>query len=108
MSADGLEMYIERPVPFDDVRSLDWDLYVSTRETVNDPWSIPVGLGPAVNSTGYVDGLACLSGNGLELYFSSNRGGDGQQSIWVTRRDNKNIDWGTPRESWASDQHTWF
>ena len=37
ISADGLEIYIESPIPIDDIRSLDWDLYVSTRTTTNFP-----------------------------------------------------------------------
>lgn len=96
ISVDGLEIYIERPVPIDNIISLDWDLYVSTRETTNDPWSVPVSLGPTVNSSGYVDGSACLSNDGLELYFSSNRGGEGYLDIWVTTRDSKDSDWGIP------------
>jgi len=96
VSADGLEMYIERPIPIDDIQSLDWDLYVSTRETTDDPWSVPVSLGPTVNSSGYIDGSASLSSDGLELYFSSNRGGNGYQEIWVTTRDSKGADWSTP------------
>ena len=96
ISADGLETYIESPVPIDDIRSPDWDLYVSTRITTNDPWSVPASLGPAVNSS-YIDGDACLSGSGLELYFASKRsGGYGNQDIWVTTRPTKGADWGIP------------
>ncbi|MHC4430789.1 MAG: hypothetical protein ACYTBS_03005 [Planctomycetota bacterium] len=94
ISADSLEAYIDRPIPADDVQSLDWDLHVSTRATTNDPWSVPVGLGPAVNSS-YVEGCASLSGDGRELYFSSNRGGHGRQEIWVTTRCSKGANWGT-------------
>lgn len=96
ISADGLEMYIERPVPSDDLLSLDWDLYVSARATTSDPWPVPVSLGPTVNSSGYVDGSACLSSDGLELYFCSNREGDGQLDIWVTSRRRRDTDWGAP------------
>ena len=96
ISADGLEMYLERPIPSDDILSLDWDLYVSTRETTNDPWSVPVNLGPIVNRSGRIDGLASLSSDGLQLYFSSNRGGVGRQEIWVAARESKDADWGTP------------
>ncbi len=96
ISADGLEMYIDRPVPIDDIRSPDWDLYVSTRATTNDPWSAPTCPGPTVNSR-YLDGCACLSGDDLELYFVSKRpGGYGNQDIWVTTRPYKGADWGIP------------
>ena len=96
ISDDGLEIYIESPVPIDDILSLDWDIYVSTRETTNDPWSVPVSLGYTVNSSRYVDGSACLSNDGLELYFSSNREGDGYFDIFVTTRESRYSDWGIP------------
>ena len=40
ISADGLEVYIDKPVS-GGIASQSWDIYVSARETVNDPWSIP-------------------------------------------------------------------
>lgn len=46
-SADGLEMY------FDSRRSVgqgDWDIWVATRETVNDDWGTPENFGPPVNT----------------------------------------------------------
>ena len=73
ISADGLEVYVERPVE-DRIDCPVWDFYVSTRETTGDPWSVPVKLGPPVNSD-YDEGFACLSGDGLGLYFTSNRPG---------------------------------
>jgi hypothetical protein len=95
ISADGLEIYIERPVG-GGIASNNWDLYVSTRETTIDPWTVPVSLGPTVNSS-RIDGYASLSNDGLELYFSSSRtDGYGLQDIWVTARDNTRADWGTP------------
>ncbi|HUU20108.1 MAG TPA: LamG-like jellyroll fold domain-containing protein [Sedimentisphaerales bacterium] len=95
ISADGLEIYIDKPVG-GGIGSNNWDLYVSTRETTNDPWSVPVSLGSTVNSS-YIDGYSSLPSDGLELYFSGRRpGGYGQQDIWVTTRDSKSADWGTP------------
>jgi Tol biopolymer transport system component len=55
-----------------------------------------VSLGSTVNSSGTLDGFASLSSNGLELYFCSNREGDGLLDIWVTTRDSKDADWGAP------------
>lgn len=96
ISADGLEVYLDKPVSGGKTAS-DWDIYVSTRATLTDPWSVPMNLGPAVNSSGVVDGPASLSRNGLKLYFSSERSdGYGQQDIWVTTRNSKGFDWGTP------------
>ena len=75
---------------------MNWDLYVSTRATTNDPWSVPVSLGSTVNSS-YLDYGASLSSDGLELYFCGRRpGGHGEQDIWVTTRPYKGADWGTP------------
>lgn len=95
ISSDGLEMYFERPVPIDDILSLNRDLYVSTRATTNDPWPVPVNIGPIVNSN-YIDSDASLSSDGLELYFCSNRGREGLREIWVTTRDSKGAKWNTP------------
>ena len=51
-----------------------YDTWVTTRETVQDPWGEPVNLGPTVNSSDW-DGLSSISANGLELYFSCKRPG---------------------------------
>jgi len=46
----------------------------------------PENLGPTVNSA-YLDGIADMSSDGLELYFESDRlGGLGETDIWVTKR----------------------
>ena len=95
ISADGLEVYIDKPVS-GGIASQSWDIYVSTRETVNDPWSVPVSVGPTVQR-GHIGGYESLSNDGLELYFSSTRpGGHGLQDIWVTTRDSKSDDWDDP------------
>ena len=95
ISADGLEVYIEKPVN-GGIDASDWDLYVSTRETTSHPWSVPVSLGPTVNSD-YKDFLACLSRDELELYFASSRpGGQGGSDIWVTTRPTRSDPWATP------------
>ena len=96
ISTDGLEVYISRPIPANNSMSMNWDLYVSTRATINDPWPVPVSLGPTVNSS-YLDYGASLSSDGLELYFCGRRpGAYGEQDIWVTTRPYKGADWGTP------------
>jgi hypothetical protein len=94
ISADGLEVYIDKPVS-GGITADDWDIYVSTRATTNDPWSVPVSLGPAINSGGS-ESYASLSSYGLELYFMSNRSaGYGGSDIWVSKRDHTGADWGT-------------
>ena len=93
ISADGLELF------FGSNRgggSGDWDIYVTTRATVSDPWSTSVNLGPTVNSP-YFDGHPCISSDGLTLFVSSSRsGGYGSWDIWMSKRATRDDDWGTP------------
>src|SRR5688572_21147910 len=59
-------------------------------------WSVPVNLGPTVNSP-FADNIPDLSKNGLSLYFSSNRpGGSGASDLWVSRRGSVDDAWGLP------------
>lgn len=59
-------------------------------------WSVPVNLGPTVNSP-FADNLPDLSRDGLSLYFSSNRpGGSGAGDHWVSRRASVDDAWGFP------------
>jgi beta-lactamase regulating signal transducer with metallopeptidase domain len=56
----------------------------------------PSSLGPIVNSPVW-DATPCISADGLELYFLSERaGGLGTGDIWVTKRASINDDWGPP------------
>jgi hypothetical protein len=48
------------------------DIWVATRNSVEDPWDTPVPLGPAVNSP-FQDFQGHLSSDGLTLYFASTR-----------------------------------
>lgn len=80
---DGLEMILssERPGGLGDSR----DLWVSTRASTLDPWSIPVLL-HNVNST-TLDGAPALSWDGTELYFFSSRpGGIGFNDLYISTR----------------------
>ena len=93
-SYDGLELY------FDSMRSGGyggWDIWVSRRPSADDEWGTPVNLGSPVN-TGGKDTCACISADGLEMYFSSpNRaGGYGAWDIWVSKRPSADEEWGTP------------
>jgi Tol biopolymer transport system component len=80
---DGLEMF------FDSNRTGTLgtgDLWVSTRASQADPWSIPINMGPAVNSAS-VEGRPTLSFDGTTLYFMSNiAGGAGGLDLYVTTR----------------------
>ncbi|OHB82301.1 MAG: hypothetical protein A2Z38_00275 [Planctomycetes bacterium RBG_19FT_COMBO_48_8] len=59
-----------------------WDLWMSTRNTRNDPWGQVVNLGPAVN-TSAAESTPFVSPDMKTLYFGSNRPGSlGDLDIW--------------------------
>jgi hypothetical protein len=61
------------------------DLYFASRDAVTDPWDAPVladGL-----SSGFEDNQAWMSGDGLVVFFDSDRtGGAGAHDIWMSSR----------------------
>jgi Tol biopolymer transport system component len=63
------------------------DLWVSTRASTMDPWSMPVNLGTLVNSTA-ADFHPTLSFDGTTLIFASERGGApaGWGDLWMSTR----------------------
>ncbi len=91
ISSDGLSLF------FDSWRSGGSggsDLWMTTRATIYDPWGTPVDLGTMVNSSASDIG-PCISADGLELYFGSDRtGGSGDWDIWVTTRATISDAWG--------------
>ncbi|MHC4434979.1 MAG: hypothetical protein ACYTBS_24340 [Planctomycetota bacterium] len=93
ISADGLSLF------FDSERSGGsggQDILVTTRETTDDDWGVPVNLGPIVNSP--IDEYnPDISADGLWLFFSSERpGGYGGSDLWVTTRETIHDPWGVP------------
>jgi hypothetical protein len=62
------------------------DLWTATRQTVFDPWSAPINLGPLVNSAaGEFDPF--IASDRQTLYFMSNRAdGVGGQDLYVATR----------------------
>jgi Tol biopolymer transport system component len=75
-----------------------FDMYVSQRASVDDPWSSPVNLGPTVN-TPSDEGNPAFSRDGHFLFFQSKRpGGFGGIDLWVTRREHTHddFDWQLP------------
>ena len=70
ISPDGLTLYFNSNRPGS---TGEWDLWVTTRETINDDWSEPVSLMPAAYS--------CLSTDGLVIFFQ-----DGNLDISMARR----------------------
>ena len=62
------------------------DLWVATRDSTLDAWSIPTNLGSTVNTT-FVEQNPNLSADGKTLFFSSDRaGGFGGLDLYVTSR----------------------
>ena len=94
ISADGLSLYFasNRPGGYGGN-----DLWVTTRDTIDDEWGTPMNLGPSVNSS-FSDASPSISADGLSLFFYSARppGGPGDEDIWVTRRATSSDPWGTP------------
>src|SRR5687767_6902633 len=61
------------------------DIWVTTRESVDDPWGAPVNVGEPVNSAAN-DFCPTISRDGHLFYFVSNRAdGCGGDDIYVTR-----------------------
>ena len=98
VSADDLELY------FQSTRAGvygDQDIYVARRPTRNAAWSEAVNLGPLVNSP-YAESDACLSPDGLVLFFSGTffgpvrPGGYGNADMWMTRRASRSDAWQVP------------
>jgi hypothetical protein len=62
------------------------DIWVSTRQSAAEPWTVPVNLGPVIN-TPFDDTQPSLSEDGTILFFTSNRpGGSGLVDLYVSTR----------------------
>ncbi len=58
------------------------DIWVTTRATVSDTWSMPVNLGPTLNSSA-LDGHPAISADCSTIFFMSQRlGGLGGHDLW--------------------------
>ncbi|MCK4292162.1 MAG: PD40 domain-containing protein [Planctomycetes bacterium] len=93
LPADGLSLY------FNSSRSGgsgQCDLHVTTRATINSPWSTPQNLGPRINSY-RPDGLPRISDDGLTLFYATSKpGGYGYDDLYVVTRASTSEAWGTP------------
>jgi Tol biopolymer transport system component len=89
VSADGLEIvfYSDRPGG-----PGDSDIWRATRARTTDPFDAPVPLENV--STTWSEGGPSLTGDGLTLFFSSNRpGGDGDD-VWMATRPSRSAPFG--------------
>ena len=103
ISSDGLELYFSDGFPPWYAEALcrpgghgNGDLWVSTRDTRQDTWGVPVNLGPVVNSSSWED-CPSISPDGLSLFFCSDRpGGYWKSHLYVATRQTKAAPWGPP------------
>jgi hypothetical protein len=97
VSADELELYFTS----DRAGGLgNEDLWVSTRQSVHDPWGPPTNL-QTINSS-YREGFPSISADALILYFSDyfhgpdRAGGQGGHDLWFSTRASRNAPWSAP------------
>ncbi len=89
ISKDGLSLYFtsNRPGGLG-----GFDMYVSQRASVADPWGTPMNLGPTVN-TAFDEGNPAFSRDGHLLFFQSKRlPSFGGIDIWVSQREHTHDD----------------
>ena len=83
----------------------DKDLWLCTRPSMDESWSQPANLGPAVNSP-TIDSDAELSADGLTLVFHSNRpGGQGNHDLWMCTRTDVSQPWSAAVNLAAVNSH---
>ncbi|MHC4626944.1 MAG: protein kinase domain-containing protein [Planctomycetota bacterium] len=93
LSPDGLELYFTSRRPGGEG---DSDIWVTTRETVNDPWEEPESLGAVINHSG-LDGAIGITDGGLRLWITSTRPeGSGRMDIWTSTRASISGPWRKP------------
>lgn len=90
VSSDGLTLI------FASNRGGDFDLYISTRSSVNDGWGPASNMGNTINSAD-MDVGPSLSEDGLTLLFSSTRpGGLGLSDLYMSTRASAADAWSAP------------
>ena len=91
LSKDGLSLYFssQRPGGYG-----GYDIWVSQRATVDDPWGPPQNLGPNIN-TSFNETNPFITIDGHKLFFASDHtSGFGGTDLYVSRRHNKRDDFG--------------
>ena len=91
LSSDGLTLFFAS----DDGGVAGFDLYMSTRVTLNDAWSIPTNLGAVINSN-FMELGPSISSDGLSLFFQSDAPGAGGIDIFVSTRTTLADPWSPP------------
>ena len=93
ISEDGLSLYFTSNRPGGSgVR----DIWVVSRDTIDDSWGYPENLGEDVNSA-FQDETPNITADNLTLFFTSDcPGGQGKQDIWMCHRETVNSPWSVP------------
>ncbi|MBZ5496819.1 MAG: hypothetical protein LAP85_10490 [Acidobacteriia bacterium] len=97
ISKSGLSLYFGSDRPDPNAQG-GFDIYVSQRDSLEDPWEAPVNLGTTINGPYHEDDTA-FSPDGHWLVFTSDRPhGCGGMDLWISHRQNKRDDfgWETP------------
>jgi hypothetical protein len=93
VSADGLMLFMQSNRPGG---CGGYDIWMTTRQSKDGPWTTPVNPGSTVNSSA-IDGDPCISPDGLVLFFTSLRpGGYGIADLYLARRATLQDSWGLP------------
>lgn len=89
LSTDLLELYFTSP------KDGTYDIWMSTREDVDAPWTAAVVVNE-LSGQAY-EAEPSLSGDGLTIWFSSNRpGAPTADRIWVAHRGSRSEPWSVP------------
>ncbi len=91
ISADGLMLFFDSDRPGG---SGGRDIWATTRETKDAPWTTPVNLGSTVNSSVH-DYYSSVSADGLVLFFDVGLE-DPSDNVWMTTRDSRDEAWTPP------------
>jgi Tol biopolymer transport system component len=92
ISADGLSLY------FVSMRAGGYggtDIWLTTRETTDSPWSEAVNLGPAINDE-FHNSSPSISADGMTLIFASHFGWDDDNDLFMARWSTADVAWQTP------------
>lgn len=93
LSKDGLSLLFSSDRPGGVGKS---DIWMSTRTSASEPWSVPTNTGAEINSN-ESEFSPCLSPDGLTLMFASDRpGGHGDLDIWMCSRKTASDGWSAP------------
>jgi Tol biopolymer transport system component len=98
ISSDGLTLYFADGAkwPYRPFGLGGGDIWVTTRETLDDEWQTSINIGAPIN-TSALEGTPFISANGLSIYFTSNRfGGIGETDLYVSTRPSLDAPWEEP------------